>query len=76
MNNVFDPINAIAIPATALNFLATTKNSINKYTAAIKETSNPHLRRALHDQLDAAVYLHGELSELLLEKGFVLDKPF
>ncbi|AEP85821.1 coat F domain family [Bacillus spizizenii TU-B-10] len=30
----------------------------------------------MHDQLDAAVHLHGELSELLMEKGWLLSKPF
>ncbi|MCM8510034.1 hypothetical protein LQ568_17130 [Bacillus amyloliquefaciens] len=30
----------------------------------------------MHDQLDAAVHLHRELSELLLGKGWLLDKQF
>ncbi|CAI6240083.1 spore coat protein [Bacillus subtilis] len=74
LNNVSNPINAKDIPAFVLNFLITIKTSINNYTVAMTETSNPHLRRALRDQLDAAVYLHGELSELLMEKGLILDK--
>ncbi|MGG0023392.1 spore coat protein [Bacillus inaquosorum] len=74
MNNVSNPINAKDIPAFVLNFLITIKISINNYTVAMTETSNPQLRRALRDQLDVAVYLHGELSELLMEKGLILDK--
>ncbi|ARV44970.1 spore coat protein [Bacillus subtilis] len=74
MNNVSNLINTKDIPAFVLNFLITIKTSINKYTVAMTETSNPHLRRALRDQLDVAVYLHRELSELLMEKGFILDK--
>ncbi|RPK17141.1 hypothetical protein EH2_02448 [Bacillus subtilis] len=51
--------------------LTTIKTSINKYTVAITEVENPHIRRALHDQLDTTVYLHDELSDLLLEKGWL-----
>ncbi|AYK66816.1 hypothetical protein B4145_0888 [Bacillus subtilis] len=51
--------------------LTTIKNSINKYTVAITEAENLHIRRALHDQLDTAVYLHDELSDFLLEKGWL-----
>ncbi|AEP89974.1 spore coat protein F [Bacillus subtilis subsp. subtilis str. RO-NN-1] len=51
--------------------LTTIKTSINKYTVAITEAENPHIRRALHDQLDTAVHLHDELSDLLLEKGWL-----
>ncbi|QIW79139.1 spore coat protein [Bacillus tequilensis] len=64
------------IPVTVLDCLTTIKTSIKKYTAAIKETANPGLRTALHDQLDAAAHLHGELSEFLLEKGWLIDKQF
>ncbi|MCM3415577.1 spore coat protein [Bacillus spizizenii] len=64
------------IPIMVLDCLTTIQTSIKKYTVAITETTNPDLRTALHDQLDAAVHLHGELSELLMEKGWILSKPF
>ncbi|MCY8451315.1 spore coat protein [Bacillus spizizenii] len=64
------------IPIMILDCLTTIQIIIKKYTVAITETANPDLRTALHDQLDAAVHLHGELSELLMEKGWLLSKPF
>nr|MDH3082780.1 spore coat protein [Bacillus subtilis]WGD69326.1 spore coat protein [Bacillus subtilis]WGD89382.1 spore coat protein [Bacillus subtilis]WGD92580.1 spore coat protein [Bacillus subtilis] len=54
-----------------LDLLTTIKTSINKYTVAITEAKNPRIRKALHDQLDTAVYLHDELSDFLLEKGWI-----
>ncbi|AGI28143.1 spore coat protein F [Bacillus subtilis subsp. subtilis] len=51
--------------------LTTIKTSINKYTVAITEAENPHIRRALHDQLDTAIHLQDELSDFLLEKGWL-----
>ncbi|ASB63377.1 spore coat protein F [Bacillus sp. A053] len=51
--------------------LTTIKASMKKYTVAITETANPHIRRALHDQLDTAAHLHDELSDLLFEKGWL-----
>ncbi len=66
---------ALIIPVTILDCLLTIRTSIKLFSAAITETANPHLRTALHDQLDAAVHLHGELSDLLLEKGWLLGKP-
>lgn len=72
MNDFSAPI----IPIMVLDCLTTIQTSIKKYTVAITETTKPDLRTALHDQLDAAVHLHGELSELLMEKGWILSKPF
>ncbi|MEC1547831.1 MULTISPECIES: spore coat protein [Bacillus] len=63
-------------PIMILVCLTTIKTSIKKYMVAITETTNPDLRTALYDQLDAAVHLHRELSDLLMEKGWLLDKPF
>ncbi|PJM65328.1 spore coat protein [Bacillus subtilis] len=51
--------------------LTTIKTSINKYTVAITEAENPHISRALHDQLDTAIHLQDELSDFLLEKGWL-----
>ncbi|OEI76595.1 spore coat protein F [Bacillus subtilis] len=51
--------------------LTTIKTNINNYTVAITEAENPHIRRALHDQLDTTVHLHDELSDLVLEKGWL-----
>ncbi|MGV2468777.1 spore coat protein [Bacillus subtilis] len=65
------PIEQSLCPKDILDLLTAIKTSINKYTVATTATENPHIRRALHDQLDTAVYLHDELSDLLLEKGWL-----
>ncbi|MFP3819207.1 spore coat protein [Bacillus sp. SIMBA_008] len=65
------PIEQSFCPKDILDLLTTIKTSINKYTVAITEAENPHIRRSLHDQLDTTVYLHDELSDLLLEKGWL-----
>ncbi|QQD83906.1 spore coat protein [Bacillus siamensis] len=51
--------------------LTTIKASMNKYTVAITQPQTPTSEGALHDQLDTAVHLHDELSDLLLEKGWL-----
>ncbi|AFI27506.1 Coat F domain-containing protein [Bacillus sp. JS] len=58
-------------PEDIFDLLTTIKTSMKKYTVAITEAENPHIRRALHDQLDTTVHLHDELSDLLLEKGWL-----
>lgn len=58
-------------PEDIFDLLTTIKASMKKYTVAITETANPHIRRALLDQLDTAVHLHDELSDLVLEKGWL-----
>ncbi|MED2967120.1 spore coat protein [Bacillus subtilis] len=65
------PIEQRLCPRDILDLLTIIKTSINKYTVAITEAENPRIRRALHDQLDTAVHLHDELSDLLLEKGWL-----
>ncbi|MCB7152168.1 spore coat protein [Bacillus stercoris] len=58
-------------PEDIFDLLTTINTNINNYTVAITEAENPHIRRALHDQLDTAAHLHDELSDLLLEKGWL-----
>ncbi|MDL9995113.1 spore coat protein [Bacillus stercoris] len=58
-------------PEDIFDLLTTIKTNINNYTVAITEAANPHIRRALHDKLDTTVHLHDELSDLLLEKGWL-----
>ncbi|WP_439024760.1 spore coat protein [Bacillus halotolerans] len=85
MNDFLDPKNAKGMPdladsALALDFLISVKTGIKNYAVAITETASPELRTALRNQLDAAIYLHGELSQLMMEKGWLfpsdLDKQF
>ncbi|MED4859876.1 spore coat protein [Bacillus atrophaeus] len=85
MNDYLDPQNAKGMPdladsALALDFLISVKTGVRNYAAAITETASPELRAALRHQLDAAIHLHGELSSLMIEKGWLhpadTDKQF
>jgi similar to spore coat protein len=56
----------------ALDFLLTVKNGVRNYAVAITETTNPELRRTLTNQLEVALDLHDELSELMIKHGWLL----
>ncbi|MGZ4159849.1 MAG: spore coat protein [Neobacillus sp.] len=76
MEDYLDPRNAEGMPnladsAFAMDFLLTIKNGIRNYGFAITETANPELRNVLQKQLDAAIDLHGEISELMIKKGWL-----
>lgn len=71
-----DPRNAEGMPnladsAIALDFLLSVKNAIRNYAVAITESTNSELRKALHNQMEAAIDLHGEISELMMNKGWL-----
>jgi len=76
MEDYLDPRNAEGMPnladsAFAMDFLLTVKNGIRNYGFAITETANPGLRGALHRQMEAAIDLHSEISELMIKKGWL-----
>lgn len=76
MNDFLDPKNSVGMPdladsALALEFLLSVKSGIKDYAIAITETATPKLRQALRTQLDAAIQLHGELSQLMIKKGWL-----
>ncbi|MBT2575555.1 spore coat protein [Bacillus sp. ISL-51] len=76
MNDFLDPKNSIGMPdladsALALEFLLSVKSGIKDYAIAITETATPELRQALRTQLDTAIQLHGELSQLMIKKGWL-----
>lgn len=56
----------------ALDFLLTIKNGIRNYAVAITETTNPELRRTLVNQMEAALDLQDELSQLMIQHGWLL----
>jgi similar to spore coat protein len=71
-----DPRNAEGMPnladsAIALDFLLSVKNAIRNYAVAITESTNSELRKALRNQMEAAIDLHGEISELMMNKGWL-----
>lgn len=86
MNNDFlDPINAEGMPqladaSLAMDFLLRAKMAVRICAAAIAETASPDLRALLQRQLTEALALHAEVTELLLEKGwlnsYALDHQF
>ncbi len=75
-NDYLDPRNAEGMPnladsAFAMDFLLTVKNGVRNYAMAITETSSPELRSVLRNQMEAAIDLHGEISQLMINKGWL-----
>ncbi|MEW9052326.1 MAG: spore coat protein [Neobacillus sp.] len=76
MQDYLDPRNAEGMPnladsAFAMDFLLTVKTGIRNYGFAITETANPELRRVLAKQLDAAIDLHDEITELMIKNKWL-----
>lgn len=76
MEDYLDPRNAEGMPnladsAFAMDFLLTVKNGVRNYGFAITETSSPELRATLLKQMDAAIDLHSQISELMMKKGWL-----
>ncbi|WP_017755511.1 spore coat protein [Calidifontibacillus oryziterrae] len=61
----------MADAAFALDFLSSIKTAIRYYAITITETASSDLRRALFRQMDAAIDLHGEVTDLMIEKGWL-----
>lgn len=57
--------------SVALDFLLTVKTGIRYYAVALTETATPELREALFRQMEAAIDLHGEISDLMINKGWL-----
>lgn len=81
MEDYLDPRNAEGMPnladsAFAMDFLLSVKNGIRNYSFAITETANPELRHVLTKQMEAAMDLHSELSELMIKKGWLHPYEF
>ncbi|WP_458352378.1 spore coat protein [Peribacillus frigoritolerans] len=55
----------------ALDFLLSIKSGIHTYGIALSETANPALRKALYQQMEQSIDLHGELSDLMIRKGWL-----
>ncbi|MGJ7911545.1 spore coat protein [Neobacillus sp. LXY-1] len=76
MEDYLDPRNAEGMPnladsAFAMDFLLGIKTGIRNYGFAITETANPELRRMLHKQMESAIDLHTEVSNLMIKKGWL-----
>ena len=76
MQDYLDPRNSEGMPdladsAFAMDFLLNVKTGIRNYCFAITETANPNLRNILQKQMEAAIDLHEELSELMMKQGWL-----
>lgn len=60
----------------ALDFLLSVKTGIHTYGLAITETTSPDLRKVLYKQMEQAIDLHAEISDLMLEKGWLYPHDF
>ncbi|KIY23356.1 MULTISPECIES: spore coat protein [Mesobacillus] len=54
----------------ALDFLLGIKNGIHTYGIALTETANGDLRKIFYKQMEQAIDLHAEISDLMIEKGW------
>lgn len=55
----------------ALDFLLSVKTGIRYYAIALTETASPNLRAVLFKQMDEAIDLYEELTQLCLDKGWL-----
>ena len=81
MEDYLDPRNAEGMPnladsAFALDFLLSVKNGIRNYGFAITETANSQLRSILVKQMEAAIDLHGEISDLMMKNKWLHPYDF
>ncbi len=55
----------------ALNFLLNVKSGIRNCAIALTEIADPQARTEIRDMLDAQIDLHAEVSELMMNKGWL-----
>lgn len=75
MEDFLDPRNAEGMPdladsAIAMDFLMTVKTGVRTYAMTLTESESPELRNTLRSQMEKAIALHGELSDLMMKKGW------
>ena len=75
-NDYLDPINSEGMPnladsAFALEFLLSVKTGVRNCAMSIAETATPEARELLRCQLTEGLALHEELSNLMMQKGWL-----
>jgi similar to spore coat protein len=75
-NDYLDPINSEGMPDQAnsffaLEFLLRVKDGVRNTAIALTETITPEARVLLRSQLQQALVLHEELSQLMIEKKWL-----
>jgi len=81
MQDYLDPRNAEGMPhladsAIAMDFLLAIKNGIRNYGFALTETASPELRKILYRQMENAIDLHEEISNLMIKKDWLNPSDF
>ncbi|WP_147535520.1 spore coat protein [Bacillus marasmi] len=61
----------MADSAFAMDFLLGIKTGIRYYAVTLTETASPELRQVLYKQMEQAIDLHTEVTELMLNKGWL-----
>jgi similar to spore coat protein len=54
----------------AADFLISTKSGIMNYALALSETTTPSVRTVMKNQLDQAIAMHGQISDLMIKHGW------
>ncbi|GKU24622.1 spore coat protein [Clostridium folliculivorans] len=85
INDYLEVRNAEGMPkmvdeTMSLAFLLNAKNGVRHYAIALTEAATPEVRAALNAQLNDAINLHEELTNLMIRKGWFhpvdLEKQF
>lgn len=76
MNDYLDPINSVGMPeladaGIATEFLLSVKNGVRYYAVALTESPTPEVRSVLVKHLEESIDLHGEVTELMMHKGWL-----
>lgn len=75
-NDYLDVENSEAMPGLidstiAMDFLIGVKSGIRNYGFAVTETANLEARRVLTNLMDEEIELHAELSQMMMDKGWL-----
>lgn len=76
MKDYLDPENTkgmseLSDSAIAMEFLLTAKTGVHNLAIALTETVNPKVRAALRSQLETAIDLHTDISELMIKNKWL-----
>jgi similar to spore coat protein len=76
MEDFLDPRNAEGMPKMAdamfaLDFLMSAKNGVRNCAIALTEIVTPEARTLVRDQMEEAIALHEEISQLMISKGWL-----
>ena len=75
-NDYLDPLNSDGMPSLAdslfaLDFLMAAKNGVRNCAIALTESATPEARVIIRNQLEEALAMHGEITQLMMNKGWL-----